>query len=154
MSDASFRDADGAGPLRLRALSSDDLTVLSALAQDAVFPITEMTWKRRQRRFGLLLNRFRWEDSQRRPPERVQAILSVEDVMAVRTQGIDRSDRDMVLSLLAVEFAPGPDGTGTLTLVLAGDGLIALEVETLEVALRDATRPYAAPSGRVPQHDL
>jgi hypothetical protein len=127
--------------------------VLSALAQDAVFPITEMSWQRRHRRFGLLLNRFRWEDATRRPPERVQSLLSIDDVMAVRTHGIDRSDPDLVLSLLSIDHAPGPDGTGALTLVLAGDGAIALDVETLEMALRDVTRPYVAPSGRAPHHD-
>jgi hypothetical protein len=36
---------------------------------------------------------------------------------------------------------------------LAGDGAIALAVETLDVALRDVTRPYLAPSGKVPAHD-
>ncbi len=152
MSDARFADG-GEGPLRLRALAPEDLTVISALAQDAVFPMGEMTWQRRQRRFGLLLNRYRHED-RRAQPERVQSVLSVEDVMAVRTQGIDRTQADTVVSLLAVEFSPGPDGTGTLQLILAGDGAVALDVETLEVALRDVTRPYLALSGRAPRHDV
>jgi len=76
------------------------------------------------------------------------------EVLAARTQGIDRSDRDTVLSLLSVVFAPGEDGTGRVLLVLAGDGVIALEVEALEVTLKDVTRPYLAPSGKVPGHDL
>ena len=49
-------------------------------------------------------------------------------------------------------FAAGPDGTGTLTLTLAGDGAVALSVEALEVTLKDVTRPYRAPSGKVPSH--
>ncbi len=53
---------------------------------------------------------------------------------------------------LSVEFEPGADGGGRILLVLAGDGAVALEVEALEVVLRDVTRPYAAPSGRVPDH--
>ena len=67
--------------------------------------------------------------------------------------GFDRADKDLVLSLLSLDFAPGDDGTGRLTLTLAGDGAIALEVEALEVRLDDVTRPYRAPSGRVPRHD-
>jgi hypothetical protein len=156
MTDARFEDGTEA-PLNLIARDAEDLAVLSALAQDAVFPITEMKWDRRARRFALLLNRFRWEDraaaeATRRPYERAQALLAVEDVAAVRTQGIDRGDRGTVLSLLSLAFAPGADGTGVLTLVLAGDGAIALEVEALEVALRDVTRPYAAPSRKAPGH--
>ena len=154
MSDARFEDARG-GPLRLRAMDADDLQVISALVQDAVFPITEMAWNRSARRFGLLLNRVRREDRrvvQGQEVERVQSVLAIEDVMEVRTQGIDRSDRDIVLSLLSVQMEAGEDGTGRIVLTLAGDGAIALEVEALEVSLRDVTRPYLAPTGKIPTH--
>ena len=57
-----------------------------------------------------------------------------------------------VLSLLSLGFEPGPDGTGRVVLVLAGDGAVALEVECLNATLRDVTRPYLAPSGKVPGH--
>jgi hypothetical protein len=154
--DARFEDA-GEGPLRLKALDADDLAVMSSLVQDAVFPITEMRFDRRRRRFALLLNRFRWEDvapAQRlgRAFERVQAVLAVEDVTHVATQGLNRTDRDTILSLLSLAFEPGEDGTGRLILMLAGDGAIALEVEALEVTLQDVTRPYIAPSKARPTH--
>ena len=61
MSDARFEDGREA-PLNLGALDGDDLKVLAALAQDAVFPGSEMQWLPKERRFALLLNRFRWED--------------------------------------------------------------------------------------------
>ncbi|RVT84240.1 DUF2948 family protein [Rhodobacteraceae bacterium CCMM004] len=154
--DARF--ADGADrPLRLRAMDAADLQVISSLVQDAVFPIAEMRWDRRRRRFGLLVNRFRWEDAaaaarRRRPFERVQSVLAIEDVMAVRTQGIDRGDPDLVLSLLEIGLEAQGEVGGRLILTLAGDGAIALEVEALEVTLRDVTRPYEAPSGHRPEH--
>lgn len=156
MTDARFEDGSE-GPLWLGAQGEEDLKILAALTQDAVFPITDMTFSRKRREFGLLLNRFRWEDrivAERtgRGYERVRSMLLVRDVLAVRSQGIDRSDRDTVLSLLDVAFAPATDGMGTLTLTLAGDGAIALEVETLDLTLRDVTRPYLAPSGKAPDH--
>lgn len=150
--DARFEDG-AAAPLRLRALDADDLSVLASLTQDAIFPATEMAWQAKKRRFAVLLNRFRWEEPpQTRPPERVQSVLTVEDVQAVRSQGIDRSDEDLILSLLAIEWAPGEDGTGRISLVLAGDGAVDLSVEALEVTLSDVTRPYLAPSGQRPGH--
>ena len=105
----------------------------------------------------LLLNRFRWEDApsaerQRRPFERVQAVLAVEGVTRARTSGIDPADRGLVLDLLALVFEPGEDGTGVLRLVVAGDGEIALDVECLDVTLTDVTRPYEARS--LPAHPL
>ena len=152
--DARFEDGREA-PLNLGAVDADDLQVISSLVQDAVFPITEMRWDARARRFALLLNRFRWEDAgkERHAPERVQALLSIEDVLRVSSQGIDRSDTDMILSILSISFEPGADGAGDMTLVLAGDGAIRLSVEAIDVTLRDVTRPYVAPSKSVPEHD-
>lgn len=154
--DARFEDG-GDKPLRLKALDEMDLSVLSALAQDAVFPASEMQWLPRQRRFAILLNRFRWEDAdnaatRRRAVERVQSVLTIEDVRKVQSQGVHRGDSEVILSLLSISFEPGEDGTGRVTLTLAGDGAIALEVEALEILLQDVTRPYVAPSKKKPVH--
>jgi hypothetical protein len=156
MADARFEDG-GEAPLHLVAQDAADLGVVAALVQDAVFPITEMRWQKSRRRFALLVNRFRWEDREAadragRAYERVQSLLVVDDAMAVRTQGIDRADRDTVLSLLDIGWDAGEDGTGRVLLTLAGDGAIAIEVEALDVTLRDVTRPYLAPSGKAPNH--
>lgn len=154
--DATFEDGAEA-PLTLMVADADDLQVVSALLQDAVFPASEMRWQKPQARFALLLNRFRWEDQaaaakRSRPPERVQSMLVIDDVQQVQTQGIQQGDKDMVLSLLSLSFAPGQDGTGRLEITLAGDGAIALEVETLNLTLKDVTRPYVAPSRKTPHH--
>ena len=154
--DATFEDGREA-PLNLGAADTDDLAVISTLVQDAVFPVTEMRWHASEHRFALLLNRFRWEDEaaarQRgRAFERVQSLLVVDTVLAVSSQGVDRSDKDTIHSLLSVAFEPGEDGAGQLQLTLAGDGAIRLNVEALDVSLRDVTRPYRAPSHKVPNH--
>ncbi len=156
MADATFEEG-GEAPLRLNALDSADLDVLSTLIQDAVLQVGEIKWDKHQRRLALLLNRFRWEDKARaqargRGLERVQSVLSIEDVLSVRAQGVNRSDPEMILSVLSVAFEPGEDGMGRVVLTLAGDGAIAAQVEALEVLLRDVTRPYLAPSGKAPMH--
>ncbi|HDR28756.1 DUF2948 family protein [Rhodovulum sp.] len=156
--DEDARFADGAErPLHLLAVGPEDLQVISALVQDAVLPASEMRWDRRGRRLALLVNRFRWESretAERRgsPYERVQSVLSIEDVRAVSSQGIDRGNPGLVLSLLSIGFEPGEDGAGRVVLTLAGDGAVAVEVECLEVSLHDVTRPYQAPSGKAPDH--
>lgn len=157
MTDARFEEG-GEEPLRLIAQDAEDLKVLSSLVQDAVLPVTELKYDAKRRRFAAFLNRFRWEDRAEaervgRAYERVRSVLVVEDVRKVQSFGFDRSDKDLVLSILSISFEPGEDGTGRLTLVLAGDGAIALDVEALEVRLDDVTRPYRAPSGKVPRHD-
>ncbi|NHB77017.1 DUF2948 family protein [Rhodobacter calidifons] len=157
MTDARFQDGDE-DPLRLVARDGEDLKVISLLVQDAVLPVTELKFDARRRRFAMLLNRFRWEDRAEaelvgRAYERVRSVLVIEDVRKVQSFGFDRGQKDLVLSLLSMSFEPGEDGSGRLTLVLAGDGAIALDVEALEVRLDDVTRPYRAPSGKVPRHD-
>lgn len=156
MADARFEDG-GERPIRLRAFDADDLAVISALAQDAVFPVTEIRWQRSKRRLALLINRFRWEDAPRaerggRDWERVQSVLAIEDVTHLATRGLDRSDKDTVLSLLSLTFEEGEDAAGRVVLTLAGDGAIAADVEALEVTLQDVTRPYIAPSKARPSH--
>ena len=154
--DARFEDAEE-GPLHLLARDAEDLKVISALVQDAVLSATDMTWQKAQRRFVLLVNRFRWEDraaaeAAGRPYERVRSLLVIGDVQAVRAQGLDRRDADTVLSLLSLDWQAGEDGTGRVLLTLAGDGAVAVDVEALEVSLQDVTRPYVAPSRKVPDH--
>ena len=157
MSDATF-DEGAEAPVRLTAVDAEDIAVISALVQDAVFAASEMTYQRRTHQFALLVNRFRWEDRdaaarEGRPFERVQALLTVGCVVRVTSQGVPRGDGDTVLSLLSLGFEPGVDGAGRIELVLAGDGAVALEVECIDLTLRDVTRPYRAVSGKEPGHD-
>lgn len=165
MSDARF--ADGAErPLRLLAQDAEDLRVIAALVQDAILSGADLSWRPQARRLVALVNRFRWEDrarnTGRHPPERVRSLLVIGDVRAVAHQGADPRAGDAVLSLMTLEHSPdspleepgGPAGPGTLTLVLAGGGAIRLTVECLDVQLIDVTRPYAAPSGRAPDHGV
>jgi hypothetical protein len=154
--DARFEDG-AERPLRLRAETPDDLAVIAALVQDAVAQTSEIAWARRHHRFALLINRFRWEDAdaaarEGRPFERVQALLSIDGVLKARANGVDPRDRDLVLALLSLAFEPAADGAGTLRLMLAGDGEIALDVECLDVTLADVSRPYLARARAAPKH--
>lgn len=161
--DASFDDASP-GPLALRAEAPEELPILSALAQDAVLTVADIHYDRPARTLALLVSRFRWEDvaeraalneaPEDRPYERARALLVIRDVVAVRSDGIDKTERDTVLSLLALGWTPGEDGTGTLMLTFAGDGALAADCECLTVDLRDVNRPHKAVSGRMPHHDV
>ena len=153
--DARFADADPS-PIALKAEDDADLRVISALIQDSILPASEISHDPKARRLALLLNRFRWEDSDRakaegRGFERVRSVLVIGDVMALKSDGIDR-DAETVLELLAMSWEPGEDGTGRIALQFAGDGTLVAEVECINLDLRDVTRPYLAPSGKAPTH--
>ena len=150
MTDATFEDgAFSDQPLRLGAETTDDLGVVSALTQDAVGLAGEISWMPRRRRAIFLLNRFRWEDKEAaaregRAFERVRCALLVDDVLRLKSQGLAANDPDTVYSVLSIAFEPTEDGAGTLHLTLAGDGVLALDVECINLQLVDLTRPWQA----------
>ena len=154
--DARFEDG-GVRALQLIAQDSEDLSVVSSLAQDGVLQASDITWRRSEGRVALLLNRLRWEDKTEaeasgRPVERVRALLVLDNVTRVAGQGIRPGDADTVLSVLSVAFEETESPSGVVTVTFAGDGALRVEVEALDVILKDVTRPYAAVSGKAPTH--
>ena len=155
--DAGFNDALDR-PLNLGAQDTEDLQVISSLTQDAVLTVDDLKWNRAERQVVTLLKRFRWEDvelakRQGRDPERVQSLLVIQNATGLASQGIDRKQLDIVLSLMSLEFLGAEDGVGDLILTFSGDGALKVQIDGLDVALRDVTRPYVAPSKQVPNHD-
>jgi len=157
--DARFED--GAPPalpgaLTLLATDAEDLAVISALVQDALLTPAQIRYDRGRRRLALLLNRFCWElrgDAPPAVPSRVRSLLVFGDVREVRAQGIRQHDPDAILSLLAIEYAPKADAAATLTIRVAGDGALRLEVDCIDAVLRDLSIPWPAACGRAPIHE-
>ncbi len=56
------RDRDRA--FRVRAESLEDLEIVSSMLQDAIVPISEITYQRSDKRFVLMTQRFRWESAE------------------------------------------------------------------------------------------
>jgi len=141
-------------PLRLIGEDASDLEVISAAVQDAVLKAEKLKYDARKRRFSLELNRFGWEelDGKRGPKSRVRAILSFDGVLGVKTRAISKSDPDMVMSLLSVNFTPDeePPG-GVVSILFAGDGELALTVEAIDVTLLDSSYEWA--TRHIPDHD-
>ena len=126
--------------LKLLALDAEDLAVVSAHLQDAVFKTDGLAFDARQHVFSVVVNRFVWETAASRGKsfERRRAVVAFKRVNAVRSIGIDRKDTSAVFSLLAVNFTPKGEGPeGTLEVVLSGNASVALDVECVEVQLAD-----------------
>ncbi len=136
--------------LRLTAHDEEDLRALSAAVQDAVAKVGDLVFDPRKRAFTAIVNRYRWEQADRR--QRVRAALRIETVASVRARGLELADRAAVVNLLAIEFRPaGEPPAGAVRLVFSGGGEIEAEVECIELSLLDLTRPWPA-RGR-PRHE-
>jgi len=92
-------------PLKLRAEDEEDLSVLSAILQDALVPVGEMAYLPEEQRFVLVANRFKWEPKQgeTRPDfERTLTGLRVDGVTGVKRRGFSHADPERLLALLAI----------------------------------------------------
>ena len=145
--DASF--ADSFRPTKLIAHDAEDLKVFSALFQDAVILVKETTWLKAERRFAFVANRYRWEEPQAK--ERVRTGAHFEGVVSVRARDIDLSAGETPLVVLSVAFEPGPTApAGAIRISCAGGGDILVEVEAVEAAMADISKPWKAQ--RAPRH--
>lgn len=144
--------------LKLIALDTDDLAVVSAHLQDGILKVRDMLYMPREKRFALIVRRFDWagalggagnggEGHRRR-----QSALRFERVRKAQHCGIDLAALDAVLSLLAVRFErKGPeDPSGQVTLVFSGNAAVRLEVECIEAELKDLGPVWRARSR--PEH--
>ena len=131
-------------PLKLMALDTEDLEVVSAQLQDAVTNPSMIEFVPKDQRFSLVVNRFAWDAQKPRSWfrkqtefERRQAVLSVGSVQSVQSLDIDRSKEDQVLSLLALRYRASETPSGWIELVFSGGPVIRLAVEAIEVQLAD-----------------
>ncbi|MEO1015946.1 MAG: DUF2948 family protein [Pseudomonadota bacterium] len=141
-------------PLRLMAEEPEDLKVIAAAVQDALARAGDLKFDARRRRFSIEINRFRWEAAGpgRKGGERVRAVLAFDSVLGVKARGVTKSDPEMIISLLSVDFEPGEAApAGHVKLLFAGDGEMALEVECLDATLLDSDTAWSAK--RRPDHD-
>jgi hypothetical protein len=150
--------------LKLRAEDEEDLRTISAILQDALVPVSEMTFIPSDRRFVLVANRFRWEAAPDAIPalvsadegesgtasatvERVLTGMCFEGVTAVRLKNIDRRRRSRILELLQIGWTPGG-----ILLMFAGDSAILLETKSIACRLDDICEPWPTPFR--PHHEV
>lgn len=137
--------------LKLAALDAEDLTVISAHLQDAILRPEDLTYLMAEKRFALVLRRFDWSAGPKARPRRRLTGLHFERVLGVRTRGLRQGPDAMPLSLLAMTFAPGDAPSGHVEILFSGNGTIRLEVECIEVRMRDLGPVWEA--GGRPGHD-
>jgi hypothetical protein len=140
--------------LKLRAADDEDLAVISAILQDALVTIGEMTYLPDEQRFVLVANRFRWEPHAGPPQakgERVLTGLCIDGVKNVRRRGFSPRDSDRILSLLALH-AEGEGAQASLILDFAGGSSVRLEVDKILCHLDDLGEPW--PTRWRPKHPV
>ena len=143
---------DAAQALKLIALDREGLGVISAHVQNTCVKWADMAWMPRQRRFVLAGMRYDWVGAKTGPAERVASVLRFDRVLKVSHLGLKRMDPEATLNLLAVGFEKTDSPAGMIMLAFADGALVRLEVECVEVELRDME--LRQPAAACPGHAL
>ncbi|SFM73295.1 DUF2948 family protein [Methylobacterium pseudosasicola] len=120
--------------LKLAALDTEDLTVISAHLQDAILRPEDLTYLAGEQRFLMVVRRFDWTPDV--PPRRRLAGVHVERVLRVKTRGL-APGYAMPMSLLALTFEATDPPSGHIDMVFSGGAALRLEVECIEVRMKD-----------------
>jgi hypothetical protein len=134
--------------LRLVAFDPEDLAVISAHLQDSLLRVGDIAYLPKERRFAIQVRRYDWEAA---TPQRRLTCMHFEHVTGVRVRGIDQTNKDAVLNLLAIAFEEQNTPSGTATLIFADGGAIQVDLECVEMQMKDTGPVWAAESR--PSHE-
>ena len=126
--------------LKLIARTEEDLRVVSAYLQDSIASISDIANLKKNKIFLMQLNRFMWEDVEKgvfRKNKRIRTILKFENVLEVHSKNIIQFKKDKFLDFLAIESSVMPDNNYVMKIIFAGDTIIKLVSEVIEVTLDD-----------------
>ena len=126
--------------LKLIAKTQDDLSVVSAHLQDSIVNISDIANLIKNKIFLMQLNRFMWEDVEKgvfRKNKRIRTILKFDNVTKVLSKNINQLKKDKFLDFLAIESKQMPDNNYEMKIIFAGDSIIKIVSEVIEVTLDD-----------------
>ena len=126
--------------LKLIAKTEEDLRVVSAHLQDSIASISDIANLKKNKIFLMQLNRFMWEDVEKgvfRKNKRIRTIIKFENVLEVHSKNINQSKKDKFLDFLTIESNTMPDNNYEMKITFAGDSIIKIISEVIEVTLDD-----------------
>ena len=126
--------------LKLIARTEEDLSVLSAHLQDSIANISDIANLKKNKIFLMQLNRFMWEDVEKgvfRKNKRIRTIVKFENVLNVLSKNINQQKKGKFLDFLAIETNLTVDNNHEMKIIFAGDSIIRLISEAIEVTLDD-----------------
>ena len=129
-----------ANNLKLIARTEEDLRVVSAHLQDSIASITDIANLKKNKIFLMQLNRFMWEDVEKgvfRKNKRIRTVLKFENVLEAYSKNINQLKKDKFMDFLAIESNRMPDNNYEMNIIFAGNSIIKIILETIEITLDD-----------------
>ena len=131
--------------LKLIARTEEDLRVVSAHLQDSIVSVSDIANLKKSKIFLMQINRFMWEDVEKgvfRKNKRIRTILKFDNIVKVLSKNINQLKKDKFLDFLAIETKIMPDNNYEMKIIFAGDSIIRIISEVIEVTLDDQGKAW------------
>lgn len=143
--------------LSLIAQNEEDLVVISTLCQDSIIKIANIKWAKKSKRFYLLINRFCWElnDLSKKKSSnmlRINSLISFNSVLSVKSAGIQQNNSSDITSLLTINYNFFNFEKQAIDLIFSGNSQISLNIECIDVFLKDISEPFEGTTSKQPKH--
>ena len=141
--------------LKLLAKNQDDLKVISAHLQDSIVTVKDIIFLKQNRTFIMIVNRFMWEDIEKgvfRDSKRIRCAIKFEEVVKVESKNINQKNRNKPLECLAIKSSIAEDESHKIKIFFAGDSIITIVVEVINVILQDLGKSWRAKY--IPKHKI
>ena len=131
--------------LKLLGKNQEDLKIISAYLQDSILIVKDIVFLKQNKTFVMIVNRFMWEDIEKgifRQNKRIRCAVKFDEVIKVKSKNINQKNKNKPLECLAIKCSSIFDETYKINIFFAGDSIISLIVEVIEVALHDLGKPW------------
>ena len=131
--------------LKLLGKNQEDLKIISAYLQDSILIVKDIVFLKQNRTFIMIVNRFMWEDVEKgvfRQNKRVRCAVKFEEVIKVECKNINQKNKNKPLECLAIKCSSIFDETYKIKIFFAGNSIITIISEVIEVALHDLGKPW------------
>ena len=131
--------------LKLLGKNQEDLKIISAYLQDSILIVKDIVFLKQNRTFIMIVNRFMWEDVEKgvfRQNKRIRCAVKFEEVIKVESKNINQKNKNKPLECLAIKCSSIFDETYKIKIFFAGNSVITVTLEAIEVALHDLGKPW------------
>ena len=131
--------------LKLSGKNQEDLKVISAYLQDSILIVKDIVFLKKNRTFVMMVNRFMWENVEKgfvRQNKRIRCAVQFEEVIKVESKNINQKNKNKLLECLAIKCSSVLDEIYKINIFFAGDCIITIISEVIEVSLHDLGRPW------------
>ena len=130
---------------KIIAQSPLDLKMISAYLQDSIIIVKDIVFLKQNRTFIMIVNRFMWEDVEKgvfRQNKRIRCAVKFEEVIKVESKNINQKNKNKPLECLAIKCSSIFNETYKIKIFFAGNSIITIISEVIEVALHDLGKPW------------